>query len=139
MNIRRRADDYRAQLRAAGNRARQEVQDAVSGVKNHADVIWIQSAQCYLRGWFVKLRRALGDENDLMELWMSWKALSLANQLVRVTAKSGDSVVHAENIKTAQRLVIEAQGRLEKFLQKLPWIIEKSLTRAVRTSGIKLR
>lgn len=125
MNIRRMADNYRRQLTNTGKEARNRLAWFVSE-PSHLRVHLSVAQECsYLRGWYVKLRKTLGTKRDLTNLLRAWQALTAAKD--------------EEDDGRKKSLAQEAAAELDVFLQKLPRLIERSLTRAVRESGIRLR
>lgn len=141
MNLKRMADSYRFQLMATGKRARMEL---IGLDVNSVNVSSVGSACAYLRGWYVKLSKALGSEEDLKDLKRSLVAVDELKKLVRLMRESEreSPLVDTAIFKQYEQAQIElkmAQVHLRDFLLKLPDVIEKCLTHAVRTSGIKLR
>ncbi|MFA5934439.1 MAG: hypothetical protein WC827_00935 [Candidatus Paceibacterota bacterium] len=77
------------------------------------------------------LRQSFGSEKDIKELQKVWECLVRINNL---------SEEDPEKLNPQCQLIFdEAVTHLDKLLKKLPRLIEKSLTRAVRESGIRLR
>ena len=134
MNFKRLARHYRYQVNGTGRQA----QDLLAELASNPQRDWrCTHARCYLRGWYKQLSKALGGENRLGDLNRSW--LSLVRLSILVKANEKLDKIPAKKIEQALILAETAKKQLDQFLKKLPGLIEKSLTRAVHTSGIRLR
>lgn len=130
MNIKRMADAYRARIKKTAIRAEKEVSLAVA----NPTLDRIVSAQRYLRLWYHNFSLVLDDtNNDLVNLLNAWSRLVHAS----TTLKKGQMDPDCSLIVNG--CMRNASLYLGLFLSdNLPWIIEKSLTRSVKLSGIKL-
>jgi len=129
MNIKRMADEYRAQVMSTGKSLRNDINQHLLP-DSHRKIL-IGEYRTNIRRWYNHLLRALSSEKDLKELMRVYMLL------VKLSKLCGKNT---ENLYTKRRVVVEEiQKHMERFLEKLPHLIEKSLTRAVRESGIRLR
>ena len=134
MNFKRMARHYRYQVNGTGSRAQDLLTELASNPQRDYRCT---HARCYLRGWYRHLSKALGSENRLGDLNRSWLSLVKLSKLVKANEELDK--IPAEKIEQALILAETAKKQLDQFLKKLPKLIEKSLTRSVRASGICLK
>ena len=131
MNIKRIAEQYRRQVTLTGRRAEVYVQDVLfEGYDCYGD---IDDACRYLRQWYLKLEKALGGGRDLKSLRLSWETIK---RMKRVFRGNKHRELSGSDIKRLQNLSGTASRQFGRFHNKLPKLIEKSLRRSVRESGI---
>lgn len=135
MNIKRMADEYRDRVMSSVRSLRSEILDEKSKpphlhYKGHLSIPRMRVRRCYHF-----LHRSFGSEKDIKELQKVWECL------VKINGRcNGRYEEDPENLDPQSQLIFdEAVAHLDKLLEKLPRLIEKSLTRAVRESGIRLR
>ena len=130
MNIKRMADQYRDQVKSTGATMRHKVFGDYSQEIFVYKKTYIGEARTDIKRWYNHLRKALGSEKDLKELQKVWECLVRLSKLCGKSEKFDDK---------RQLILTEIKNQMNKFLDKLPRLIEKSLTRAVRESKIRLR
>ncbi len=129
MNIKRMADQYRAQVMGTGLSFSTHMLLNLPG--DSCKKIFIGEYRTDIKRWYNHLKRALGSEKDLKELRKVWQCLVKLSELCEE---------NTESLNPKRQLILKKiQELMNKFLEKLPLLIEKSLTRAVRESGIRLR
>ncbi|MDD4803582.1 MAG: hypothetical protein PHN69_00155 [Candidatus Pacebacteria bacterium] len=136
MNIKRMADEYRDRVMSSVRSLKSMILDEKSEpphlhYKGRLSIPRMCIKRCYRF-----LYRSFGSEKDIKELQKVWECLVKINQkgINRLSEKD------SEKLNPQSQLIFdEAVAHLDKLLEKLPKLIEKSLTRAVRESGIRLR
>lgn len=129
MNIKRMADEYRDRVKCTGIYLENDINRNLPTYSYHKTIIG--EYRTNIKRWYNHLQKALGSEKDLKELQ---KVYELLVELSRLCGEN------TETLYKERRLIVEKiQDQMKKFLEKLPELIEKSLTRAVRESGIRLR
>jgi predicted translin family RNA/ssDNA-binding protein len=122
MNIKRMANEYRNQVKGTGNQLLKEINNLTPWSCFHHH-------RTDIKRWYNHLQKALGSEKDLKKLLSVWEGLVKISKIPEGTEKD-----------KYQCLFSEVQNQMKDFvLKKLPSLIEKSLTRSVRESGIRLR
>ena len=131
MNIKRMADQYRRQVSSTGQGCRMQLESVAE------DLTWdhrVASARAYLRLMYRSLEKALGRSRGLEELEKSWQKLV---QMSKIHHRLHRKSPVGNDLEHLGKLHREASEHLERFLKKLPGLIEESLRRSVRESGIK--
>lgn len=125
------ADEYRDRVKSSVRSLRWEILEEKSKpphlhYKGHLSIARMRVRRCYHF-----LHRSFDSEKDIKELQKVWKCLVKINERCEEDPKNLDP--------QSQLIFDKAVAYLDKLLEKLPRLIEKSLTRAVRESGIHLR
>lgn len=131
MNIKRMADQYRAQVSATGEGCRERLEEVAK------DLTWahcVAYARAYLRLMYCRLEKALGKKEGLGDLEKSWQKLV---QMGKIHHRLHRKNPVGRDLECLRKLIGQASEHLERFLKKLPELIEESLRRSVRESGIK--
>ena len=133
MNVKRMADQYRKQVSTTGERAQYNLNRVAQnpGVYRYQD----ESGR-YLGLWYHHLKRALGDERSLGELRQSRETIL---RMKKVFPKVSRRKEIQDERKKGQlgKLADTSIRQLNRFLEKLPRLIEKSLSRSVREADIR--
>lgn len=127
MNIKRMADQYRDQVKSTGKSLMDDIFEMELS-KDSLQKILIRELRTKIKRWYNHLRKTLDSERDLKKLLNVWKCLFKISKIYEGTE---------ENVR--QHMLLIVRNDMGDFLEKLPRLIEKSLTRAVRESGIRLR
>ena len=127
MNIKRMADQYSDRVKDTGANLADDIGEMELS-EGKVCKIHISKLRTDIKRWYNHLHRALGSEKDLKKLLNVWECLIKISKICEGT----DEVLR-------QRLLFEIRNEMGDFIHKLPRLIEKSLTRSVRESGIRLR
>ncbi len=128
MNIKRMADEYRDQVKHTGLTLKSDIDQYLFETSYHKGITGEYRTRIKL--WYNHLRVNLS-KKDLKELLTVWEYLVKLSKLCEE---------NTEDLNPKRELIFEKiQEHMNKFLEKLPRLIEKSLTRSVRESGIRLR
>lgn len=129
MNIKRMASEYRIRVRNTGFSLRKHIIRYLLEYSSRKNTVG--NCRTDIKRWYNHLSKSLGSEKDLKDLHKVWE------YLVKLSELCGED---KENLDPQRKLIVEKiQKQMNKFLEKLPRLIEKSLTRSVRESGIRLR
>lgn len=123
------ADEYRIQVMNTGLDLKDSINRHLLEYSSYKNIIG--QYRTNIKRWYNHLRKALKSEKDLKELQKVWWCL------VKLSELCGENT---EGLNPERQFIVEEiQKYMNKFLEKLPRLIEKSLTRSVRESGIRLR
>lgn len=131
MNIKRMADKYRQQVTNTGIRAKAHVEGVL--LEDYGCYGDITDACRYLGQWYLKLKKSLGGEKDLKSLRLSWETIKRMKRVFRADKLRG---LTDADMKRLKNLSDTALRQFDRFHKNLPKLIEKSLRRSVRESGI---
>ena len=132
INIRILADEYRRQVTRTANGQKAGFET----VKEHFDLYFLSKLSGSLGISFSKMKKALGSERDIRMLLRAWVRL----KNIKMKYKQKNSfLVQAESRESFIRDIEAAERFFDLYHKKLPSLMERSLSRNVRQSGIRLR
>jgi hypothetical protein len=129
MNINRMANEYRTQIMRTGENIMDNIKRDFPRVSDNKTSVG--QIRTNIKRWYNHLHRALGSEKDLKELLLVWECFVKLSELC-------DKNTISSNLK-CDMIFGKAIKHMDRFFKKIPRLIEKSLTRSVRESGIHLR
>lgn len=132
INIKILADKYRKQVMETATDQKAEFQN----VAERADIYYIGRLSGQLGKSFSNMKKALGTERELSDLKRAWIILKRISGRYKLMKKF---IIPEEDRDFFLKEIRLAESLFDRYFKKLPFLIERSLTRNVRRSGIRIR